>query len=92
MPDDDRQDWRLRPAASSAARRHAEGNGALVYHKFKVGQTVLFAGGPQYQTNVRGRYKVVRLLPSDTADRQYRIQNITDGHERVVRESELQVG
>lgn len=62
----------------------------MVFHKYKVGQTVHFSGGLKYTTNVRGTYKVVRLLPSETDDRQYRIQSTKDGHERVVRESELE--
>jgi len=65
-------------------------DGVLAFHKFKVGQTVHFAGGLKYATNVRGTYKIVRLLPSESDDRQYRIQSAKDGHERVVRESELE--
>ncbi|HVI86699.1 MAG TPA: hypothetical protein VM659_00275 [Dongiaceae bacterium] len=62
----------------------------MAFHKYKVGQTVHFSGGLKYATNVRGTYKVVRLLPSETDDRQYRIQSTKDNHERVVRESELE--
>lgn len=65
-------------------------DGILAYHKYKVGQTVHFSGGMKYVPNVRGTYKVMRLLPSETGDRQYRIQNLKDGHERVVRESEIE--
>jgi hypothetical protein len=65
-------------------------DGILAYHKYKVGQTVHFSGGMKYTPNVRGAYKVTRLLPSETDDRQYRIQNLKDGHERVVRESEIE--
>jgi hypothetical protein len=63
----------------------------LGFHKFKVGQSVHFVGGLQYVTTVRGIYKIVRLLPSETKDCQYRIQSTTDGHERVVRESEIEL-
>lgn len=58
-------------------------------HKFKVGESVHFAAGLQHTPKARGYYEVVRLLPSDTRDYQYRIKSETDGHERVVRESEL---
>lgn len=61
------------------------------FHKFKVGQSVHFIGGMQYTSNVRGTYKIVRLLPSETEDCQYRIQSTGDGHERVVRQSEIQL-
>lgn len=64
----------------------------MAYHKFKVGQSVQFAGGPRYAGNVRGLYKIVRLLPSDQSESQYRIQSLRDKHERVVRESELDPG
>ena len=63
---------------------------ALAFHKFKVGQSVRFIGGMKYSTNVRGIYKIVRLLPSETRDCQYHIKNVTDGQERVVNESELE--
>jgi hypothetical protein len=81
---------RNRAAQGDQAIPKRQGDGALAYHKYKVGQTVHFAGGLKYATNVRGLYKIVRLLPSETDDRQYRIQSITDAHERVVRESEIQ--
>jgi hypothetical protein len=31
----------------------------------------------------------VRQLPNDSSDREYRVKNATDGHERVVRESQV---
>jgi hypothetical protein len=35
-------------------------------------------------------YEVVRLLPSDGSDYQYRIKNRSEAFERVVRESQLE--
>jgi negative regulator of sigma E activity len=35
-------------------------------------------------------YEVVRLLPSDGADYQYRIKNAKEAFERVARESQLE--
>jgi hypothetical protein len=58
-------------------------------HKYAVGQTVQFLTGPQDGNIPRGRYKVQRLLPSETRDMQYRVKHVLDGHERVVRESQL---
>ena len=43
-------------------------------------------------TNARGTYTVVRLLPNHGTDREYRVRNARDGHERVVRESQLRRG
>lgn len=58
-------------------------------YKFKVGQKVRMipqAWDPAVPTD---DFRVVRLLPRESADHQYRIQSLTDGHERVVRESQL---
>jgi len=61
-------------------------------HCFTIGQSVEFYPG-RYDGNVpRGAYTVVRLLPNDGADREYRVRNQRDGHERVVRESQLRAG
>ena len=38
-----------------------------------------------------GSYKVVRLLPSDGDDYQYRIKNPGEAFERVAKESQLEV-
>lgn len=61
----------------------------MTAHKFGVGQRVQFSpsgfdGGAQ-----RGIYVVVRQMPSETRDLQYRVKDVRDGHERVVRESQL---
>jgi hypothetical protein len=61
----------------------------MILHKFKIGQSVHFAAGLQHAANARGYYEIVRLLPSDRVENQYRIKSSKDGHERVVRESEL---
>ena len=58
-------------------------------HKYTIGQVVQFLTGPQDGTVPRGRYKVQRQLPSETRDLQYRVKHVVDGHERVVRESQL---
>jgi hypothetical protein len=72
------------PTAASA-----ETEDGMQQHKFAVGQMVDFLPGPG-DTNVpRGKYKVQRLLPSETKDLQYRVKHAADGHERVVLESRL---
>lgn len=58
-------------------------------HKFTVGQTVLYSPGSRSSSASGGRYKVVRLLPAEANDYQYRVKSNTDGHERVVKESQL---
>jgi hypothetical protein len=36
-----------------------------------------------------GRYEILHQLPTDGLENQYRVRNIEDNHERVVRESQL---
>jgi hypothetical protein len=60
----------------------------IVLHKFKVGQSVEFAGGG-IQPKPLGLFKVVRVMPSERGIHQYRIKSATDGPERMVTESEL---
>ncbi|CAA9228406.1 MAG: hypothetical protein AVDCRST_MAG04-1003 [uncultured Acetobacteraceae bacterium] len=61
-------------------------------HSFVVGQTIEFEPGKFDGTAARGTYTVIRLLPNDGTDREYRVKNVRDGHERVVRESQLRRG
>ena len=61
-------------------------------HSFAVGQMLEFDPGKFGGTATRGTYTVIRLLPNDGSDREYRVRNARDGHERVVRESQLRRG
>jgi hypothetical protein len=58
-------------------------------HKFAVGQKVTFQPARGDARQAHGRFTVVRTLPSETRDQQYRVKNDHDGHERVVLESQL---
>ena len=60
-------------------------------HKFRVGQTVLFTSSPITRPGASGTYQVVRLLPSDGDDYQYRIKNPGEAFERVAKESQLEL-
>jgi hypothetical protein len=62
---------------------------ALRTHKFRVGQTVLYTSSPITRPGASGTYKVVKLLPSDGDDYQYRIKNSGEAFERVAKESQL---
>ena len=57
-------------------------------HRFKVGDTVRVSQRVNPHIPA-GSYKVVRLLPAEGRDHQYRLQSSLDGRERVVRESDL---
>jgi hypothetical protein len=58
-------------------------------HQFKVGQSVSFTSGPFGRAGTNGIYKVTRLLPPEGDDYQYRIKSASEPHERVVKESQL---
>jgi hypothetical protein len=58
-------------------------------HKFNVGQTVQFTSRLIGHMQANSTYEIVRLLPSDGADYQYRIKNPREAFERVARESQL---
>ena len=60
-------------------------------HKYRVGQTVFYTSSPISRPGASGSYKVVRLLPSDGDDYQYRIKNPGEAFERVAKESQLEV-
>ncbi len=63
---------------------------ALKEHKFRIGQSVLFTSRPIGHMIANSTYEVVKLLPSDGADYQYRIKNPKEAFERVARESQLE--
>ena len=58
-------------------------------HKFKVGQSVIFASGPFGRGGASGIYKITQLLPPEGDDNQYRIKSASEPHERVAKESQL---
>ena len=60
-------------------------------HRFKEGAVVDTQEGPN-NLIPPGRYKIVRLMPPTTGgNNQYRIKSLKDGHERIVRESDLPI-
>src|ERR1700723_882309 len=94
-------------SARQPIRKPAETNGAgagsitvaqvvartqfLRSHKYRVGQTVFYTSSPISRPGASGSYEVVRLLPSDGDDYQYRIKNPGEAFERVAKESQLEV-
>ena len=57
-------------------------------HKFKIGQSVIYAS-PFGRGDASGAYKIVKLLPPEGDDFQYKIKSNDEPHERVVKESQL---
>jgi hypothetical protein len=64
---------------------------ALRTHRYRVGQTVFYTSSPVSRPGASGSYEVVRLLPSDGEDYQYRIKNPGEAFERVAKESQLEL-
>ena len=62
---------------------------ALQEHKYQIGETVYFTSRRLGHMAANSTYRIVRLLPSDGADYQYRIKNQNEAFERVARESQL---
>ena len=58
-------------------------------HKFRLGQTVYFTAKPLGHMASNGTYQVVKLLPSDGDEHQYRIKSSDEAFERVAKESQL---
>jgi hypothetical protein len=74
----------------SAARVRVKRNGArALKHKFGVGETVYFTASNVARPAASGTYEVIRLLPTDGDDCQYRIKSTTEAFERVAKESQL---
>jgi hypothetical protein len=61
---------------------------ARLVYKYEIGETVNFtpASNPRAR---RGKYRIVRRMPAEGGDNQYRAQCLANGEEWVVRESEL---
>jgi len=62
----------------------------MMQHKFKAGQIVEPEARGPAMAIPPGTYEVLQLMPATTGgSNQYRIKSLKDGHQRVVRESEL---
>jgi hypothetical protein len=60
----------------------------LKTHKYSIGQSVRFTSGPG-RFGANGSFKVVKLLPTDGDEQQYRIKSVGEAFERVAKESQL---
>jgi hypothetical protein len=58
-------------------------------HKFQIGATVHFTASNVSRPAASGTYEVIRLLPTEGDDCQYRIKSSTEAFERVAKESQL---
>ncbi|MEK9282542.1 MULTISPECIES: hypothetical protein [unclassified Bradyrhizobium] len=60
-------------------------------HKFPVGTLVFFTASNVARPAASGTYEVIRLLPTEGDDCQYRIKSSTEAFERVAKESQLAI-
>ncbi len=58
-------------------------------HKYHVGETVYYTSPTFGRAAATGSYIVVKLLPSEGDDYQYRIKSSGEAFERVAKESQL---
>ena len=58
-------------------------------HKYQVGQVVYYTSPTFGRAAANGSYTVVKLLPSEGDDYQYRIKSSGEAFERVAKESQL---
>jgi hypothetical protein len=58
-------------------------------HQFHPGETVRLVRS-SLRTAADGDFKIVRPLPDDGGETQYRIKSVREPHDRVVKESDLQ--
>jgi hypothetical protein len=58
-------------------------------HKYHVGDVVYYTSPSFGRAAATGSYTVVKLLPSEGDDYQYRIKNTEEAFERVAKESQL---
>lgn len=58
-------------------------------HKYQVGEVVYFTSPSFGRAAASGSYTVVKLLPTEGDDHQYRIKSSGEAFERVAKESQL---
>ena len=61
----------------------------IMAHKYQVGEMVYYTSPTFGRAAASGSYTVVKLLPSESDDYQYRIKSSGEAFERVAKESQL---
>ncbi len=61
----------------------------LKSHRYTLGQAVRYTSGPFGRFGASGSFRIVKLLPSDGEEFQYRIKSTGEAFERVAKESQL---
>ncbi|MSP33077.1 MAG: hypothetical protein EXR03_09720 [Pseudolabrys sp.] len=63
---------------------------AFKSHRYQVGEMVYYISPTFGRAAATGSYTVVKLLPSESDDYQYRIKSSGEAFERVAKESQLE--
>ena len=74
---------------ASPPTQPATPDGVVQPHKYRVGETVYYTSSSFGRAAANGSYTVVKLLPSEGDDYQYRIKSSGEAFERVAKESQL---
>ncbi len=69
----------------AVTRRENKLNG----HRYLLGQTVHYTSGAFGRSGGSGSFRIVKLLPLEGDDYQYRIKSAGEPYERVAKESQL---
>jgi hypothetical protein len=80
-----------RSSGTRGRDRHFGAMEMALKHKYSVGETVYFTVSNVARPAASGTYEVIRLLPTDGDDCQYRIKSSTEAFERVAKESQLNI-
>ena len=59
-------------------------------HKFRVGDNVHIIAGLLGRGDIGGVFKVIRVLPTEGDEQQYRIKSASEPHERVAKQRQLE--
>lgn len=58
-------------------------------YKYKVGQTVRYNSDVMRRIGSNASFKIVRLMPPEGDNPQYRIKSTSEAHERIAKEYEI---
>jgi hypothetical protein len=77
----------VRPVSKGIWQRAmgAKPTGTDMTTQFRSGQTVRLSRSLLHKSPAGGEYKIIRLLPDDGGEQQYRVKSAREPHERVVK-------
>jgi hypothetical protein len=81
--------WGVGVVMRGDIRQSARRRSVLRTHKYSIGQNVRYTSGPFGRFGASGSFKIVKLLPPDGDEQQYRIKSSGEAFERVAKESQL---